>query len=145
MQIGATLRKLLTAEKRSTESRSNTNSTVIADQATFTGDLLSDSDIWIYGRVDGNIGSSSSVHIQSSGKVFGDIETSTAYIAGEVNGQISCQDSLHILGSATVTGDIRSENILVDKGALISGRIDITGDDQASEDDSRAVDTSEEE
>ncbi|MEX0668654.1 MAG: polymer-forming cytoskeletal protein [Candidatus Saccharimonadales bacterium] len=131
MQILKSIKSLL-SNNSSTSIQIDPLSTVIASGAVFSGDLISENDIWIYGEIKGDISSQKTIYIRDGGTILGDIKSTTTNISGEVIGNIDCQDKVICERSARINGNIKSQDILVEKGASISGKIDIRGMDKDS-------------
>ncbi|MEX0934452.1 MAG: polymer-forming cytoskeletal protein [Candidatus Saccharimonadales bacterium] len=135
MQILKSIKNLLVDNNNTSNAKVDPLSTAIASGAVFSGDLISENDIWVYGEVKGNVSSGENVYIKPGGVIRGDIKSTTANISGEVIGNIDCQDKVVCKEGARINGNIKSQDILVEKGASISGNVDIMGVDKSSEEE----------
>lgn len=113
--------------------------TTLTDDTTIIGSITTASDLWIAGRVDGNIQSGAAVNVAVDGSVKGDVvaqrvrveeggtvegtlKTSDALIAGKVRGPIVSSGRLTIAPSGEVIGDVTAGNLRVEDGATLQGR-----------------------
>lgn len=87
-----------------------------------TGDIRSESDIRIDGKVQGNISTKSKLVLGSSGVIDGDIICQNAFIEGRVNGKIDAAELLILSKSAFVSGDITIKKLVVEEGAKFNGK-----------------------
>ena len=55
-------------------------------------------------------------------QVRGDIECDTVYVHGTINGEI-CARSVNLSATARVTGDIQHEELSIEAGAHLEGRL----------------------
>ena len=76
----------------------------------------------IDGTVIGNVDIDGVLNLSDSGRVDGNIDAASARIAGRVYGDINCRNVLHLTSTADVTGDIVTTTLIVDDGAVITGR-----------------------
>ena len=87
------------------------------------GDMTSDEDVKIEGKVKGNITISKTLTIGKSGKVTADIKASVVRIIGEAKGNIIASDKVEILAQGRYSGNIQSKKLVVAEGALLNGNI----------------------
>ncbi len=92
---------------------------IISENLTVTGNLVSEGDIQIDGTIDGDVRSKTLTIGQSAvinGAVMGDV----VRIAGTVNGEITAK-KVELTETAKVTGDIIHESLAIDAGAFVQG------------------------
>ena len=97
------------------------------------------SDLWIAGRLEGDVDSGAAVHISADGIVVGNVsarriqvdrggaiegavKAGTATISGRVRGAVAATGRLEITSSGEVIGDVTAQNLHVDDGATLQGR-----------------------
>ena len=95
----------------------------IGETMEIEGDITSDEDITIQGKVKGNILVSKTLTIGKSGKVKADIKASIVRIIGEARGNIIASDKVEILSQGRYTGNIQSQKLVVSDGAILNGNI----------------------
>jgi cytoskeletal protein CcmA (bactofilin family) len=89
---------------------------------TIEGEINSDADIRIDGRVRGNVISKGKLVLGASGVIEGDVRSENAYIEGRVNGKVEIADLLILSKTALVNGDIIIKKLVVEEGAKFNGK-----------------------
>jgi len=89
---------------------------------TLNGDITTEGDIRIDGKVNGSVTSKSKAVVGSTGVIEGDIYCQNAYIDGRVNGNIEVSELLILSKTAYVSGDIKIKKLVVEEGAKFNGR-----------------------
>lgn len=85
------------------------------------GDLISNGNLKVDGKVIGTITSENRVVVGETGIVEGEIKSNSVQIYGQVNGFIECSDVLVLKPTAVVTGDIKTQKLVVEIGSVFSG------------------------
>lgn len=85
------------------------------------GDITTEGDIRIDGRVNGDITSKAKVVVGATGVVDGNIFCQNAYVDGRVNGHIEVAELLILSRTASVSGNIKITKLVVEEGARFSG------------------------
>lgn len=85
------------------------------------GDVSTEGDIRVDGRVTGNVTSKAKAVIGVTGVIEGDILCQNAYIDGRVNGNIEVSELLILSKTANVVGNIKIKKLVVEEGAKFSG------------------------
>lgn len=99
----------------------------IMEGTSIEGELRSDSNVRIDGKVKGTIHVRGRLIVGASGLVEGDIHCQSSDIEGTVHGKIMCQDLLSLKATAKLTGDIRTKQLAIEPGAVFSGNCDMGG------------------
>lgn len=89
------------------------------------GEITSDEDITIEGKVKGQLQVSKTLTIGKEGYVDGKITANVVHISGEAEGHLSASEKLVISSEGKYTGNINSDTIKVAEGAQIKGTINI--------------------
>ena len=106
------------------------SASLIGEHTEVTGDVSTDDDLTIYGRVKGNI--KCSKRIQIYGSVEGDILCQDAsVIQAEIHGNIECKETLKISQESTVEGNITTTAL--ENGGAVRGDIHAGGHIRLSE------------
>src|SRR6218665_3808420 len=71
-----------------------------------TGDLKSDADIRIDGKIKGSVSTKGKLVVGASGFIDGNIICQNAYIEGRVNGKVTAAELLILAETAYIDGDI---------------------------------------
>ncbi len=85
------------------------------------GEIKSDSDIRIDGKVKGTITSKSKIVVGSTGIVDGDLVCDTADVSGKIFGKVEVTDMLYLKSSGYLEGDIVTGKLIVEAGARFTG------------------------
>ncbi len=96
-------------------------STVIGKDAVVKGELTSQNDMLIEGRVEGKIRGSHRVVIGESGNVQAQVHASIVSVHGEVHGDCEASKKIEITATGKVFGNISAETIVVAEGATFRG------------------------
>ncbi|MCO6481863.1 MAG: polymer-forming cytoskeletal protein [Flavobacteriales bacterium] len=99
----------------------------IMEGTSIEGELRSDSNVRIDGRVKGTLHVRGRLIVGATGTVEGDIHCQSSDIEGTVNGKIMCQELLSLKATAKLTGDIRTKQLAIEPGAVFSGNCDMGG------------------
>ncbi|MBL7986047.1 MAG: polymer-forming cytoskeletal protein [Flavobacteriales bacterium] len=99
----------------------------IMEGTSIEGEIKSDSNIRIDGRVKGTITVRGRLIVGASGVVEGEVTCQSSDIEGTVNGRISCQDLLSLKATAKLTGDINTKKLAIEPGAIFTGNCSMGG------------------
>lgn len=99
------------------------NDTIIGQGVTVEGDLKSDHDIWINGKVVGSVKAGGTVTIAADGDVKANVQAQTVILAGKLKGKITAQDAVNIHETAKLDGDIETKSLMVANGARLNGKV----------------------
>ena len=94
---------------------------IISADLHITGDLKSNSDIQIDGRIDGDV-ESRSVTVGESAEVTGTVVCDSIKVCGRLSGEVRA-NSVVIAKSARVSGDIAHKSLEIEAGASLEGGI----------------------
>jgi len=95
--------------------------TLIGAGTVVKGDMSSDHDIRIDGKVEGNLYGSSKVIVGGNGVVEGNITGKQADILGKISGNIKVSDLLKLGGSCIVNGNIYAGKLHIEPTATFNG------------------------
>lgn len=87
------------------------------------GNVFTEGDIRIDGKVNGNIQSKSRVVLGQTSEVKGDVNCKNGNIEGKVLGNVNVKEVLKITSTANVDGNIMTKKLVVDEGALVQAKI----------------------
>jgi cytoskeletal protein CcmA (bactofilin family) len=94
---------------------------IIGAEVIITGDLATDAQLHVDGRIDGNVRCAQLIQ-GADGIVSGNIVADEARLAGTVEGTVSAA-SLTVESTARILGDIAYDTIAIEAGARIEGRL----------------------
>lgn len=90
------------------------------------GNIKTEGDFRIDGKVNGNIITSGRLVLGASSQVVGDINCINGNIEGFVRGNIQVKEILKISKSANIDGNITTNKLIVDEGAVIQAKISMS-------------------
>ena len=93
----------------------------IANGTTIVGDIVSDGDIRVEGRIIGKLVCKSRLVIGKKGVIEGNIDVSNATIEGQIHGTVVVRDLLHVKSTGLIRGDVCTGRIIVDDGGEYTG------------------------
>jgi len=90
---------------------------VIGSNTSIVGDVISEGDFRIDGKVEGTIKTGGRVVIGKNGTAIGKIECSDADIEGRFSGELNVQNLLTLKSTAKISGDVLTSKLSVEPGA----------------------------
>lgn len=93
---------------------------ILAADLVITGEIVTDGDVQVEGRLDGNI-SATSLTIGEQGSVNGTVKAETLLIRGKVTGKINA-GTVELAETANVTADIVQDHLSIANGAFFDGK-----------------------
>ena len=112
--------------RKNNEVVTNTFSSINAS-TTIKGEIFSESDLRIDGKVEGNIESKAKIVLGESAAITGNVKSSNADISCSVEGDIYVHELLKLNASAVVRGDIYVRKLIVENGAVFIGKCEMGG------------------
>lgn len=106
-------------------------SSVIAHDTTWKGDLQTDGSLHIHGKVEGTITAKSDVFIAEDAEVDATVTAENVAIAGIVRGSIRCSGRFEVLPAGRVNGDVHAPVLVVHEGATVNGRFSMASAETA--------------
>jgi cytoskeletal protein CcmA (bactofilin family) len=105
---------------------SPSSKTVIGSGSRVVGDLISDEDVLLEGRIEGKVRGERSVTIGSGGDLEGDIAAKNVVVSGKVRGQIVAAERAELTSTAVVHGSVQAPKIIIAEGAHLQGSVAMT-------------------
>lgn len=87
------------------------------------GDLISDGDVRIDGKIKGNVKIAGKLVVGEHGVVEGEVECKNAAVAGTVEGMFKVAQTLSVAQSGKVSGQVHTEKLSVEPGAELNGSV----------------------
>lgn len=91
------------------------------------GDIVSEADFRIDGKLDGNVKTSGKVVIGKGGYIHGKVECVNADIEGNFNGELLVSDLLSLKASAVIEGTVSVTKLAVEPGATFNASCTMKG------------------
>jgi cytoskeletal protein CcmA (bactofilin family) len=99
----------------------------IMEGTSITGEVNSDSNIRIDGKVKGTVNAKGRVIIGQNGVIEGEVVCQSSDIEGTLIGKINCQDLLSLKATAKLQGDINTKKLAIEPGAVFTGNCSMAG------------------
>ena len=106
--------------------------TVIGKSMVIDGNLSCDEDVFIHGKLKGEIKSKKVVVVEKGGFVEGKIKAHSARVLGKVKGDIEADAKVEIAPSGELLGNIKAPRLAVAEGAVFKGSVDMGGKESES-------------
>ena len=100
-------------------------STILGPDANFEGKLTVKQSMRVDGQIKGELSSSETVTIGSSGSVEGDISAKDVIVGGKVTGRLTVQGKTVLEKTSTLNGDLKTTRLVVEEGAVFNGNSDM--------------------
>lgn len=94
---------------------------LLGNGTSIEGNIRSEGDFRIDGKLKGSIVSKGKIVIGNTGEVEGEIECQNADVSGRVNAKILVKELLSFKSSAKIEGDIKTGKLAIEPGAKFSG------------------------
>lgn len=91
------------------------------------GEIISEADFRIDGKLDGNVKTSGKVVIGKDGYIKGKVECVNADIEGSFNGELLVSDLLSLKSSAVIEGTVSVNKLAVEPGATFNASCTMKG------------------
>ena len=91
------------------------------------GDIISEADFRIDGKLDGNLKTSGKVVIGKDGYIHGKVECVNADIEGSFNGELLVSELLSLKDSAVIEGTVTVAKLAVEPGATFNASCNMKG------------------
>lgn len=85
------------------------------------GEVKSDGDFRVDGRMKGNIDISGKLVVGEKGSVHGEVKCASANISGKLDGKLTVAEQLTLEATAVVEGEVYTTRLAVSPGAELSG------------------------
>ena len=100
--------------------------TTIGPSLIITGELTSQEDVTIHGKVKGQIRmSEGALLVAPKGTIDADIEGTRVTIHGTVAGSVVAADRIELTPTANVTGTLTTRSVVLQDGATFNGIVDM--------------------
>lgn len=98
------------------------HTSVIAFDTTWKGDLQTNGNLHIHGRVDGSLDAKQDIYVAEEADIDATLTATNVIVAGLVKGTIRCSDRFEVLPQGRVAGDVQAPTLVVHEGAIMTGQ-----------------------
>jgi cytoskeletal protein CcmA (bactofilin family) len=110
------------------------NAAWIGKSVFIKGELISDEDLTIDGRIEGTITlGDNCLTVGVGAAIQANLTAHTLIISGAVTGNVTATDRIEIRDTGSVDGDITTPRLAVKDGAVLRGRIDVAAQTEKSQ------------
>lgn len=103
---------------------------VIGKTLFIKGEIISDEEVLIEGKIEGKIKINHRVIIGENGIVNADIDAKEVIIKGIVTGNVTCSDKIEIVPNGKLIGNINSNKVALAEGAIFKGNIEMKTEEE---------------
>ncbi|HZM70776.1 MAG TPA: polymer-forming cytoskeletal protein [Candidatus Cryosericum sp.] len=97
--------------------------TILDHGITLVGDIVSEENIRVRGRVEGNVATSGSVVIEPRGSVTGEITAENLILEGSLEGRVTVARKFELRPGGRMRGDIRAAVVAIAEEAFLQGKV----------------------
>jgi len=91
------------------------------------GDIVTQGDIRIDGRIEGSITSKGKLVVGNTGVIEGEVNCVTGNVSGNLKGIINVSEMLKVQSTGKISGEITYGKLSVEPGAELEGKLSISG------------------
>ena len=97
------------------------------------GEITAQEALTIAGQVDGTIDVAGHiVTVEQGAQVAADISAAAIVVCGNVQGTLAAATRIHLQSGAEVKGDLNAPRLAVEDGAVLQGKVQVTGQERAT-------------
>ncbi len=85
------------------------------------GDLSSEGDLRIDGRIEGDVVSKSKIAMGAAAVINGNVNARSADISGKIDGNVLVNETLFLRSSAKINGNLTTAKLVIESGAEFNG------------------------
>jgi cytoskeletal protein CcmA (bactofilin family) len=97
--------------------------TVIAHDTMWKGEIQSNGTVHVHGRLEGAVRAQHDVYVAEEADVNATVTATNVVIGGLVKGTIRCESRFEVLPTGRVSGDILAPTLVVHEGATVTGQV----------------------
>ncbi len=86
-----------------------------------TGSITLTEELFVDGRVDGEINSTSALTVGENAEIIGEIKANSARIFGKIEGSITAVDYCELKAQSVLEGDLKASRLVMEEGASFVG------------------------
>lgn len=102
------------------------DSNLLSKDVEIKGTLRSQSDLFLDGRLQGEIHCAGALTIGEHAEVEGEVTAKAVSVRGRVNGNISASERCELKASAHLVGDLQAPRLVIEEGATFVGKSEVS-------------------
>ena len=99
---------------------------ILGSDVEITGSIKFKTDLFIDGKVHGDIVSPGNLTLGEHSEIHGEIKTKSVIVQGNATANITVEDRCELKAGSTLTGDLKSARLIIEDGATFLGRSEVT-------------------
>ncbi len=99
---------------------------VLGPTIKFKGELSSEEDLIINGKIEGSITRTQKLTIGREGTVNANVEATLVVIEGTIEGDVRAEKSVAVTETALMSGNITAPSVMIQQGAKFNGSVDMS-------------------
>jgi len=97
--------------------------TLIDSDVSLLGEIISEDNIRLRGRVEGSLSTSGSVVIEPQGSIRGDITARNLIVEGSIEGKVVVARKFELRPTGRMRGDIRASIVAIAEDSFLQGKV----------------------
>ncbi|HXH27697.1 MAG TPA: polymer-forming cytoskeletal protein, partial [Candidatus Polarisedimenticolia bacterium] len=97
--------------------------TLVDQDVMLVGEIVSEDNLRLRGRIEGNVSTSGSVVIEPQGSVRGDITAQNLIVEGSIEGKVVVARKFELRPTGRMRGDIRASIVAIAEDAFLQGKV----------------------
>ncbi|MBN2424665.1 MAG: polymer-forming cytoskeletal protein [Calditrichaceae bacterium] len=98
---------------------------IIGRGTVIDGNLRTDSNIRIDGKIKGKLICKHTLTIGEAGYVEGEVEAVNGIVSGKIKGKVNIMEKLVLHSKSSIIGDLKAKKLIIDEGAVFEGTSDM--------------------
>ena len=100
--------------------------TIISAAVKVEGDLVSDGNIVVDGRVSGSIITKANLIVGEKANISASIKALNAKISGKIKGNLEVIEKLELTSTSKIDGDVTARILVINEGAQLNGKLQMS-------------------
>ena len=103
----------------------------IGQRVKVEGNIISDQDIRIDGKVHGSVEvGQHEVVLGAGSEVKADVNARSVLVGGKIEGDVTATDRIQVQSTGILLGDVVSPRLIIQDGGMLRGKVDVAGSRQ---------------
>ncbi len=110
----------------SKDASSDAADTIISSAVKVEGDLVSDGNIIVDGKVNGTVSTKANLIVGDKASISANIKAMNAKIAGRIKGNLEITEKLELTATSKIDGDVMVRTLVMAEGAQLNGKLQMS-------------------
>ena len=103
-----------------------TQPNTLSSDVEITGSIKFQTELFIDGKVEGEITSPGNLVLGANAEIHGEIKTKSIVVQGNVQANVTVEDRCELKAGSVLTGDLKSARLIIEDGATFIGKSEVT-------------------